>query len=541
MKKRNLCWVLVLALLAIASVLVIAFSSFRHRPAHAAPVQQPALELRAVPKSSNFNMAAAFSRLEHKLDIQGAKLAVLLKATPEGQNAADEAADAPDAAVPMDNHPIVDFKDDCLHLWKWDDPEQWSGSYDHALEWAGPRSPQAKQGVKEHEKVISLTVINSKRMPRHRVVTNGVTPSQTLVHRAGEQMASQFHKQDCATVGSKMLFVHRRYDAASTNPWHRLAGVHSIWFALRAALWRIRYSPDVIDSISSMDILFLDKGEARRTVSGMKDRQKWAQQSGYMGALYGALGKMQDDWSMDILTDTPNFCEYSTVILAPDDGLLWDLAWDRKQGCLGSHPTWPLFVHDLRHGVGLPSFGDSGEHGELDVHVCWVSRDGTTDRKERTTDDEVVRRWIESTCQAGKAVKYKKLQFTSANSIREQAETLSECDVLMGIHGAGILNHMFMEPGSAVVELLPNSDIAYYRNTAHFSDHIYFSRQICKQKGNDFFDDKRRLKGDDQCVGIERGPKIDLREPVFREVLEAAIGAVSHKGRRHNDGRVRKC
>merc|ERR1712166_523233 len=238
-------------------------------------------------------------------------------------------------------------------------------------------------------------------------------------------MASEFHKQDCATVGSKMLFVHRRYDAASTNPWHRLAGVHSIWFALRAALWRIRYSPDVIDSISSMDILFLDKGEARRTVSGMKDRQKWAQQSGYMGALYGALGKMQDDWSMDILTDTPNFCEYSTVITAPDDGLLWDLAWDRKQGCLASHPTWQLFLHDLMTGLGVPTFGN-GEHGEPDVHVCWSSRDGTTEESNsRQTSDTEAEEWISSTCQGGKPVKFMKLQFTGQHSMYEQASMVA--------------------------------------------------------------------------------------------------------------------
>ena len=372
-------------------------------------------------------------------------------------------------------------------------------------------------------------------------MTHGTTPSETNSHKAAQPIIAAFHSPvDCAAANkhsprTRILMVIKRFDGASGNPWHRLVNVHSSWFALRAAMWRLRFN---VDSITGIDVLFTDAGEARKTLSEVPDRNAWVASSGYMGALYGAFGKAQSDGSMSSFLNTDfdinratDYCEYSTVITAPDDGLLWDLAWDRKQGCLASHPTWQLFLHDLQTGLGVPPFGN-GEHGEPDVHVCWSSRDGTTEESNsRQTSDAEAEDWISSTCQGGKPVKFLKLQFTGQHSMYEQASMVADCDVLMGVHGAGLMNHMFMEPGSALVEILPlNEEPAYYRNTAHFSQQIYFARKICSSDSDD-------------CIGIQQNKRAGctMKEDTFREVLEAAIASVSHKARRHHDSRVKKC
>ena len=83
---------------------------------------------------------------------------------------------------------------------------------------------------------------------------------------------------------------------------------------------------------------------------------------------------------------------------------------------------------------------------------------------------------------------------SSSQSLREQAAQVARCDVAVGVHGTQLMNAMWMEPGSALVELLvqrPRAKLtdgtlgvtleenAYYRNIAQLSGHSYFSRRCC--------------------------------------------------------------
>ena len=68
------------------------------------------------------------------------------------------------------------------------------------------------------------------------------------------------------------------------------------------------------------------------------------------------------------------------------------------------------------------------------------------------------------------------LSFTAWTPIKEQASTIFTCDILIGLHGAGMTAALWMYPGSVVIEILDQEHLAaaYYRNVAHLSGHTYF-------------------------------------------------------------------
>ena len=73
----------------------------------------------------------------------------------------------------------------------------------------------------------------------------------------------------------------------------------------------------------------------------------------------------------------------------------------------------------------------------------------------------------------GQPLQLRKLLFTKELSSEQQARQSYRCDVMMGVHGAGLTHVLWMYPGSAVVELLDpeHNGAAYYRNVAHLSGH----------------------------------------------------------------------
>lgn len=87
-------------------------------------------------------------------------------------------------------------------------------------------------------------------------------------------------------------------------------------------------------------------------------------------------------------------------------------------------------------------------------------------------------------------------------SLREQVRTFSRCLLLVGDHGAGLSNAVFMPPGSAVVEL------THAACGAHCGD--YF-RPVAELSGLTH----RRFSGDNLTV----------RDPSFDDMLDQTIKA----------------
>jgi len=64
----------------------------------------------------------------------------------------------------------------------------------------------------------------------------------------------------------------------------------------------------------------------------------------------------------------------------------------------------------------------------------------------------------------------------AAISFEDQLSMVRHTDVLVGVHGAGLTHAMFLWPGSAVVEILPQGlDFKGFRNLAKLSGVSYFS------------------------------------------------------------------
>jgi len=246
-------------------------------------------------------------------------------------------------------------------------------------------------------------------------------------------------------------------------------------------------------------------------------------------------------------------CDYFGIVQPPKDGHLWDLAWDERQPCIGNHPTWSQFVRDLRQGMGLAPFGqpDQGwnKHGVYNTgptRACWMSRG-----KNRWTDEALVEKWVRSTCHGKQPVEFTNVKFDNTQdiSLSDQAAVFEKCDVLLGVHGAGMMNSMFMEPKSAVIEIeeTGHRGASYYRNVAQFSGHIYFQRITCVAEGpqdpdmRQFDHNGNRAPGAPACIGTESGGTITLDEAAFREVLYAAVASTAEKGGRARNERVGPC
>lgn len=64
----------------------------------------------------------------------------------------------------------------------------------------------------------------------------------------------------------------------------------------------------------------------------------------------------------------------------------------------------------------------------------------------------------------------------AASSFADQLEVIRNTDILVGVHGAGLIHSLFLPPHSAVVEIFP-ADVSYpvYRNLAKLRGLQYYS------------------------------------------------------------------
>lgn len=110
----------------------------------------------------------------------------------------------------------------------------------------------------------------------------------------------------------------------------------------------------------------------------------------------------------------------------------------------------------------------------------------------------------------------------AAISFREQLEIIQNTDVLVGVHGAGLTHTMFLQPRSAVVEILP-PELTHkgYRNLATLMDQSYFSVHSSKFVQN--------VEGD------WHGENVSLQREQFMDVMDAAITSMYNKGERNYD------
>ena len=125
----------------------------------------------------------------------------------------------------------------------------------------------------------------------------------------------------------------------------------------------------------------------------------------------------------------------------------------------------------------------------------------------------------------------------------------------MGIHGAQLMNVMWMQHGSAVVEFhrisvqdtsspsgheskAENEMVYYYRNVAILSGHTYFSREVCDNRTSRY---DRTRKEYAHCAGQATGKGIHLYSDQVQQVAMAAVASIGHMGGAYDDRPVRAC
>ena len=105
----------------------------------------------------------------------------------------------------------------------------------------------------------------------------------------------------------------------------------------------------------------------------------------------------------------------------------------------------------------------------------------------------------------------------------DQVRIASECDILAGVHGAGLTHSMFQRPGSALVEIIPNGfNHKGFRNLAKMRGLKYFATHASSLPGKI---KRGNWQEDDVYLEAER----------FLELMDAAIKSMYNRGTRNDD------
>ena len=133
------------------------------------------------------------------------------------------------------------------------------------------------------------------------------------------------------------------------------------------------------------------------------------------------------------------------VITPPDEGFLWNLAWDNDFECHHS---------DMFKAFASLFVDKSSPDNSVG---CFISRQGRPIRTV-TNFNEIMDMMHEVFSRV------RVLHFQKEDTIDNVVDTLYDCRVLFGIHGAGHMNAVFARPGVAVVEVLGGTGPQYFKN-----------------------------------------------------------------------------
>lgn len=149
------------------------------------------------------------------------------------------------------------------------------------------------------------------------------------------------------------------------------------------------------------------------------------------------------------------------------------------------------------------------------VIVTYIRRTNTRKLINETAHMEALRKEIPN-------MKLNVVDF-GAISFAEQLKIVRETDLLVGVHGAGLTHLMFLQPGSAALEILPEGlQHKGFRNLAQMLG-INFFRAHAKMHGD--------AKGDDQW----QFDAVELDQQRFVELVNFGVRSLSNNGKKSYD------
>lgn len=385
--------------------------------------------------------------------------------------------------------------------------------------------------------------------------------------------------------------------SGQSNLWHRMARMFTVWQALKAVGCARSGGDCRIAPLPNADILFTSR-HSHESIPRSSS-------SGWRSLVGGKIRRIairgDADAGSAISLVSASWCQYDKLLLIPysprlvwggklfdpdrwsNADTLWSLAYGRHLPCVGSETghVWRTFVREMLERMRLkhmmwPSYmlqPTEQLDNERSTQVClllrtdptkkpgevksWIKQETRVPRIESPGSVADIHRVLSTVCHGRTKLRVRNVFFVSNSSLSHHASQMAGCNVAMGIHGAQLMNAMWMEAGSSVVEFhrLPpvhadssqSATSYYYRNVAILSGHTYFSRQICDKEKCD-----RHLDGPSNCQSSRErvfshcdgqaeqdGIHFDLER--VRQVAIAAVAAVGHSGGLYDDRPVVTC
>jgi hypothetical protein len=284
-------------------------------------------------------------------------------------------------------------------------------------------------------------------------------------------------------------------DAMGANAWHRIAVQYMVWIAWQVAQHRMNefWSTHVEIALPCSDVNDIPQGWRDLVFSSQKTDR--GDRDNSLLIIAKATFWCTNDWkprtSDDLIRGLKPLLEkvYSdstidSILVPPNDGLLWDLAWDTSFQCTESH-MFRTFMQQFAQSSdqsGQNSLqGKNGENRQIlspkatipsSTVVCWILRYGNPQRDISNRDD--VHGMLLSIFDTVRLI-----HITRYHTSVHIRNVMFDCQVLYGVHGAGMVNAMWgtlaFQEKTAVVEVLPNNQPQYFRSVSALVGHFYES------------------------------------------------------------------
>jgi hypothetical protein len=280
-------------------------------------------------------------------------------------------------------------------------------------------------------------------------------------------------------------------DTMSVNAWHRIAVQYMVWIAWHVAEHRLHDT--VWANITNVE-LAVPCTYPTEILQGWKD---------LLFPIHFQIPDSDTDYERVSLVETAIWCTNAThpdelvhklqplfedkygnsssaidvVLVPPNEGLMWDLAWDKTFDCKQSH-MFRTFMSQfapwqqsssVRTTAALPQSTEAKDSSVTPV-VCWILRYGNPQRDISNRDE--VHGMLLSIFDTVRL-----LHFTRYHTSFHIKNVMDDCQVMFGVHGAGLVNAMWSTMSShartAVVEVLPYNEPQYFRSVSALVGHHY--------------------------------------------------------------------
>ena len=233
------------------------------------------------------------------------------------------------------------------------------------------------------------------------------------------------------------------------NLWHRMISQYNAWMSVQIAERRYH--------LKSKRTIFLFECDSHKNQTIADLPTEWTK----IGECVCSMEDMEPD----------------VMIIPPNDGFLWDLAWNKHIQCYNSEMFKEFASLFVDKSVPDSPVG------------CFISRQDQPFRYV-INYNEVIDMMYEVF-----ATVYV-LHFTTHDTIDYVVDRLHECKVLFGVHGAGHMNAIFARPGVAVVEMVGATGAQYYKNINMLLGQYYeaISGDKGKKMNGAFYVDLREAK-----------------------------------------------